>query len=62
MGIKITNTKIKAEKTLGLVNKINSFLFEEEYGELSRYFKDTEKEKLRKICKMLMKICEKSIR
>ena len=54
MGIAITNSGTKLPRTLKLVSTISSFMFEEEYGEMSHWTK-AERDALGSICKKLSK-------
>lgn len=54
MGIRITNKNAKYPKGMKIASEIASYLFEEQYGEIE-YMSESEKEILRKACKILQK-------
>lgn len=54
MGIR-THIKTTTPETLKLADRIASFMFEQEFGEM-KHFTTTQKEQLEKACKALYKV------
>lgn len=54
MGIRITSKNAKYPKGIKIASEIASYLFEEQYGEIE-YMPESEKETLKKACKILQK-------
>lgn len=54
MGIRITNKNAKYPKGIKIASAMASYMFEEQYGEIE-YMPESEKEILKKACKILQK-------
>lgn len=60
MGIKVTDGKSKTPETLKLASKISSYLFEQRYGEIEKYMKDSEIKAIEKCRDILFKVSNRS--
>ena len=61
MAIKITSPKSKIPTGIKVANTISSYLFEQEFGEL-KYFKESEKEALKKAFNAIIRVYNRTIK